>query len=161
MHTRNGFTLIEVVIYLGIFTILVGGGILAAYNLIESNVRSQTETEVYDEGNFLLSKINWAITGTTAITAPVPGTPGGVLQVTKTDGTSVTLELAGTDMVVAYGNASPITLNNSSVKVSNLSFNNQVSSTSQSILTGLTVTATTDDGKSFSQDFTTSKYIRK
>ncbi len=161
MKKHHGFTLIEVLVYIALFLIMMGGGILTAYNLIESSIRSQAENLVYNEGNFLLSKINWVTTGSTAVTAPAPGVPGSLLGVTKIGGSTVSLMLSGNNMIITYGSSAPIILNNSTIAISNLSFSNQTSSASQSIGSSFTVTTLTGDGKVFSKDFSTVKYIRK
>ncbi len=158
---NKGFTLLEVIIYVGLFAILMGGGVLAAYNLIASNNHNQSMFLVYDEGNFLMSKINWVISGTSAIQSPVPGTPSSNLLVTKIDGSTVGISLSGNNLVITYGNTAPIILNNNNVKISNVLFDNQISSTSQLVKSSLTITTTTNDGKIFSQNFNSTKYIRK
>ena len=161
MNYNKGFTLIEVIVYIGLFVILVGGGLLAAYNIIESNVVNQSRLVVYDEGNFLTSKINWEVGGSSQIQNPQPGTPGSTLQLTKLDGSSVMLALVGSDLMITRGAASAVPLNNQNVQISNVSFDNQISSTSQLVKTSFTITALADNGKVFSQDFSTAKYLRK
>lgn len=161
MNYNKGFTLIEVTVYIGLFVILVGGGILAAYNIIESNVINQSRLVVYDESNFLISKINWEVGGSSQIQNPQPGTPASTLQVTKFDGSSVTIALTGDNLMITRGNTAPVALNNQNVKISNVSFDNQVSSTSQLVKTNFTISAVADNGKIFSQDFNTVKYLRK
>lgn len=161
MKTNQGFSLIEVVVYVGLLVILMVGGILAAYNIIEANVRNQAQFVMYNEGNFLLSKINWEIGGSSAITVPSPGTPGAVLTLQKIDGSTVTLRVDNGNLVIVRGTSTPAILNNTTVVVSGLSFENQISSVSQLISTTLTLTATTDDGKIITRDFETVKYLRK
>ncbi len=161
MKKNSGFTLLEVIIYIPLFAILVGSGVFAAYNIIESSLKNQAMFVVYDEGNYLLSKINWAVQGSTEIITPVAGTPGSILKVTKTDGSNISIKLVGKDIVISYGNSDPIILNNSNITISNLSFDNQVSSISQLVKSSMTITVLTDDGKTFSQDFSSTKYLRR
>lgn len=166
MKKQNGFTLIEIVVYLGLFMILMGGGISAAYNLIESNSNNQAKFILYDEGNFLLNKINWVVSGSSAITIPPLGDTGEVLQVTKLDNSVIRLALSGTDLTIEYGNSQlqfqpPITLNNNTVKISNLKFNYQEQSPSKLAATSFDVTALTDTGRTISQTFVTSEYLRQ
>jgi type II secretory pathway pseudopilin PulG len=58
---NRGFTLIEVVLYIGLFGILVGGVIIAAYQLLEGGDRNQVNILIQEEGTFLNRKINWAL----------------------------------------------------------------------------------------------------
>ena len=57
----KGFTLIETIVYLALFSILMGGAIVAAFNIFESAGRQQTHTMLQEEGNFLIAKINEAV----------------------------------------------------------------------------------------------------
>ncbi len=71
MNHNKGFTLIETVIYIGLFTILMGTGFIAVYNLIEGSNRLNTRAVTAEEGNFVLRKINWALTGISVSTADI------------------------------------------------------------------------------------------
>jgi len=57
----NGFTLIEVIIYLALFSILMAGFLTAAFTLVESSGTDTTDSMVQAEGGYLLTKINWAL----------------------------------------------------------------------------------------------------
>src|SRR5262245_42467784 len=95
---QPGFTLIEVLVYLALFTILVGGAVLAAYNVIESNGRNQTLAVLQQESNFLTGKINWALTGISDVGSPANNSTSGKLSVTKSDPVigAVDIDLAST-----------------------------------------------------------------
>lgn len=84
----KGFTLLEMVIYIGLFSILITSAILTAWELIEgsSNLNDKSVTE--EEGNFVLRKIDWALTGTTTgvtfLMSPSPNVPyTNLLTLTK------------------------------------------------------------------------------
>lgn len=62
---QSGFTLIETLIYIALFAILIGGGITAAYGIIEGSDRTSSHAIVEQEGIFVLRKLNWAMTGAT------------------------------------------------------------------------------------------------
>jgi hypothetical protein len=57
-HTK-GFTLIETLMYLALFTLIIGGGMLATYQIIESTTASYGHILLQEEGNFILRKIAW------------------------------------------------------------------------------------------------------
>src|SRR3989344_3115161 len=63
MRNKNGLTLLETVIYMGILTFLMGAGVTAAFYIIDSGQKDKTGVNVQAEGNFLLRKIEWAMTG--------------------------------------------------------------------------------------------------
>lgn len=53
---HNGFTLIEVIIYLALFSILMAGSLSAAFALCESSGHERTRALLLDEGNFIIAK---------------------------------------------------------------------------------------------------------
>lgn len=60
---RTGFTLIETVIYIALFSILMTSGFSATYQIIENADLLNKTTRVVEEGNFVLRKISWALSG--------------------------------------------------------------------------------------------------
>src|SRR5213078_842008 len=83
---QKGFTLIETLVYLALFAIMIGGIVAASYLLFESSNRNQTKAMMQEEKNFILGKINYALSG--AKSASVFGTS---LTVTKYVGPAVTV----------------------------------------------------------------------
>jgi len=57
MKKHQGFTLIEVLIYLALFGILFSGLFVCAFTIIENIGRNDTQIMVLEEGDFLLAKI--------------------------------------------------------------------------------------------------------
>ena len=57
----RGFTLIEVIIYLALFSILMAGSLSAAFALCESGGHERTRALVLEEGNFIISKTEWEL----------------------------------------------------------------------------------------------------
>lgn len=60
---KRGFTLIEVVIYIALFSLLLGTAFVTAYQLIFSGDDLTSTTVNLSEGNFIQRKINWIFTG--------------------------------------------------------------------------------------------------
>ena len=64
---KKGFSLIEVIIYIALMAFLMGAGITAAFFVIDSSQKNKEEVNVQAEGNFILRKIDWALTGATDV----------------------------------------------------------------------------------------------
>ena len=165
MKNQKGFTLIEVLVYLALFAILMGGMVIMAYNIFESSDRDQTKVLMQGEGDFLVSKINWALTGVKAMVTPLD-TSGSILTVNKWIdsgvATTVDIRISGTDMVISRGGGVPIVLNNSNVQIENLLFTHNYNGANQEdVQASFTVISKTMNGVSVSQDFSTTKYMRK
>jgi prepilin-type N-terminal cleavage/methylation domain-containing protein len=147
MKKNTGFTLIEVIIYLALFSIVIGGGMVATYQIIQSKDSGANHVIMEDEANFLLRKINWALTGATP---PISPLPASTLTVSKS-GTNYTFDLNSNNLRL-----NNIVLNSSSIKVSNLSF---TSPGTNGITTSFTL-ETMQEGRKVTQPFSTTKYLR-
>lgn len=168
-HDR-GFTIIETMIYIGIFALVMTGALVSVYAILGSQARNQAKAMVAEEGAFLLGKIDWTLTGVKAIDEPNDNVSttidyGNDLEVTKFSDSIVKLKLEGTDLKVDGS-----TLNNSNIKVecpffSNNCFEHKSPSGDgiipESIEAKFRVTSKTSEGLSFYQDFSTIKYLRK
>jgi type II secretory pathway pseudopilin PulG len=76
----QGFTLLETLIYIGLFTIIIGGALVSSYYIFESSSELQTKVYGEQEGEFVLTKINYLLNSTA--TATISGTPE-VLTITR------------------------------------------------------------------------------
>lgn len=163
MKYRAGFTLIEMLVYLGLFSILIGGALVAAFGIFESNGRNQTKAIVQTEGQFLAAKIDWALSGIQSVDSPPDGTPGALLQVTKYGGGTIKISLSSPNVDIQRGVASSKVLNNSNVEITNLLFThkNPGGGNPESVEARFTVTARTATGAVFTEEFFTVKYVRR
>lgn len=166
INTQRGVTLIETMVYIALFSIIIGGSVVAAYQILESSGRSQTRAMLQEEGDFLIGKIGWALSGVQ------PGTPTGqnctesnTLSVSKWDtsiGIIVINETSG-NMYISYGGNPSVVLNNSNTNVSALSFTHCYLNTSnpESMGARFTLSANTPRGSRISQDFFATSTLRK
>ncbi len=160
MKHSQGFTLIETLIYLALFAIVIGGGMIAVYQIIQSTDATNNKVIVQEEANFLLRKINWALTGATAVSVP----SGTNLLVTKPiSGTNVVLSfnLTGSNLTLQRDSGTVAVLNSSSLKISAVSFTKtSVSGQPDAIIAAFTLTSALN-GRNDTENFTTTKYLRK
>ncbi len=170
----RGFTLIETIIYLALFSILMGGAVVTAYNLFESSSRAHTIAMIQEEGDFLLGKVDWMLYGAEAITAPSAGTTcttNCTLSVVKWDtsiGNPLQLCLAGTDMRFSTSSATCVTgpiLNNADVSVTTLTIMHATSSgdgiNPEFASTTFTLQARTPAGALITRSFSSVSYLRQ
>jgi len=158
---NRGFTLIETMIYIALFSILIGTGFVTAFQLIDSSDKLSTKTVTAEEGNFVSRKIDWVFTG---LDATNPPTIGGSLpcsqtiKVYKTNFSSNPIMLQfdsatnALEIKEGLGTFSPLTSSN--VKVTCLKF--QTLPAIGNAPSGISATTTIN-----SIDFTVTKYIRK
>ncbi|MDD5055649.1 MAG: hypothetical protein PHZ00_05285 [Candidatus Peribacteraceae bacterium] len=86
-RTRNGSTLIEMALFLGIVAIMSSSLVGAFIALQEARIRQQYMSEVGQRGALLLGAITKAVRSAEVIVSPVPGNPTDtlVLQMPQND----------------------------------------------------------------------------
>lgn len=124
-----GFTLIETVIYIALLGIMLGGGMIGVYNILEGSGRTRQAMYREQEGYFITRKINSILSETDTIYEPAPNTSSTVLRV-HTPGGDVRIELFGNQVTLQRGLGATTTLNDTLIPAANLSFTeNSASST--------------------------------
>jgi len=116
-----GFTLLEVLIYIVLFGMLMGGAVVAAYQLLEGGQRQGQAIVAQQEGTFLNRKLFWAISSATEVT--VSG--GNVLTITRDDlgaGSPLTIDGSGARITLARGAGSPLPLTSEGLLISDVLF---------------------------------------
>jgi type II secretory pathway component PulJ len=82
-----GFTLIEALVYLALFTLIMSGAFAGAYQIVEHSNRTRVEIAHNEELQFLLRKMEWALGSASDVTYPERGDDGERLEVTGSYGT--------------------------------------------------------------------------
>lgn len=148
----SGFTLIETIIYIALLSIIMSGALITSYQLIDGASTLDSKATTQEEGNFVLRKINWALTGAQVIATPIAGC-NSALAVSKYDGTSIAIRLSSGKVEISESGVGgaylPITTENASTTC--LKFQliglNPVGITATTTINGI--------------DFVITKYIRK
>lgn len=121
--SARGFTLIETIIYLALFSIIIGGVLVSAYQIIQASTQSQENALVQEEVQFLMGKIRWAMTGAETINDPIPGNFGSNLNIDQYSGINIIFTSSGDVLSIQKtGDPTPSSLNSDSVKVENVKF---------------------------------------
>lgn len=166
INNQRGFSLIETIIYLALYGIIIGGIVISIYGIFESGNRNQTKAMVQEEGTYLLGKIDWALTGATSASV----SPSNKLLYVNRNGlpsldNPLTFDTSGGDMKLSRGIDAPERISNTNVSVTNVNFIHTTESsdgvTPESVKTSFTLSALTPNGMTYSQDFSTIKFLRK
>ena len=165
--TNSGFTLVETMIYLGLFGILIGGAIISVFTMFESQARNQNHAMISQEGNYIVGKIDWALTGATSVDV----SPSNQLLINRNgipSGDNPLIFQVTSGNIYLYRNAYSATvmpLNNTNITVTNLVLVHTIGSgsgiTPESIKATFTLNTKTANGLPYSQDFSIFKYLRK
>ena len=125
-NLKSGFLLIEVLLYLALFGIIVGGSVSVFYSLLESSESVSQDALVSDEAEFILGKINWMLSGDVTIEEPLSGESGDKLELSKNNfpDNPLVLEKVDNNILLKRGSNESNILNNSLVEIQDLNFEN-------------------------------------
>lgn len=128
--SQKGFTLIETLLYIVLFSFIITGILLAVYNILEGSERTRQNAILEEEANFLLRKLTWGLTGVRSpnVIAPPVSSTGPALTLTK-DGLPVgenpiTFDEVGGAVRLTRGSNPAAPLTSSNVIVSGLTITN-------------------------------------
>lgn len=144
----RGFTLFETLVYIALFSFIMSGIILSAYQIFESSARVKTLADREVELNFVLRKLEWLLNSVTNVSVL---DDGGTLQVLHNNGEIFSFTTAE-NVVTLKKDGKTYNLSGPRLNVSNLNFD--FSTTTYPNILQITMMA---DGKVIGQ-FT--KFIR-
>lgn len=163
--TGTGYTLIELLLYISMVSILLFS-ITSFFSVtIESRIKNQSIAEVNDQGAAVVDYISRTVRNATSISSPAAGGTGTSLTlVVPTGANSPTVfNLNGTTLQVKEGTAAAVSLTSSDVQVTNLTFKNlTLSGTSGNVQVSITLSRTNPAGKNiydYQRTFTTSAEV--
>lgn len=164
---KRAFTLIEIIIYLALFSIILGGAIVSAFSILEYNDTNETHAHIAGEANFLLSKIDYYLSGAETIQSPKVNFPCSgdfcILSVTKYDiSQDIAITKSGNILYVSKNAGMPIEFSGA-VPVTNFRVSHNAEDTTgrEKVTVDLTLEATTSRGTVLSQDFETTYYLKQ
>ena len=138
---QHGYTLIELLIYMGIFSILIISLFQLFTSILDSQAESDTTASVSEDGKFLLSRLSYDIQQSSAITTPASiGSSGNSLQLTIA-GINYTYTVNNGNLVLTNSLEANAPLNGYNTTVSNVSFTRLGNTTGKQVIT-LTFTLT-------------------
>ncbi len=122
-NDKKGFTLVELLLYMGIFSILLTVTLQMFGSVFEFQLESEANSSVDVDGKFIINRFSYDISRASSISLPVAlGASGSALTIVV-DSQNLTYSLSDGD--INLNNASTGTtdqLNSNETTVSNLSF---------------------------------------
>ncbi len=132
IRSQKGFTLVELVLYVSICSILLLTMSTFLTFLLGARVRSQAITEVNQQGFQVMNQITQTIRNGRNIQIPSIGVSSSTLSLTTGNAllNPTVFSLNGTTFIVKEGSKTAIPLTNSRIRVSTVTFQNVSSSSS-------------------------------
>jgi len=123
---QHAFTLVELLLYIGIASSILFASTFFLGMLLESGVKNETVAEVEQQGLEIMELLTQTIRNADVIVAPAEGASTASLSLnTYTAGLNPTVfDLSGGAIHIQEGSGSPVTLTNSRVTASSLNFQN-------------------------------------
>ncbi len=164
---QKGFTLVEMILYVAICSILLATISIFLSFLLGARVRSQSITEVNQQGFQVMNLITQTIRNGRSIEVPSIGTSSTTLSITTGNAllNPTVFMLSSSTVRIKEGSSSVLPLTNSRITVSNLLFENvsSISSVEKIIRISFTVNSVNAGGRSeysFSKSFSGSATLR-
>jgi type II secretory pathway pseudopilin PulG len=164
--TKKGFSLIETLLYISVFSVVVFL-IFGVYGIvIESKVRQRTLTEVSEEGSRMMQIMTQTVRNAVSLNAPLPTETGYVLSLYVIDPLKnpTLFYVNDNNLLIAEGGGTPVVLNSNNLSVSNLEFSNlSGSGTNGTVNIKFTLSSNSTNIQKiyqFSQDFESNATVR-
>jgi Tfp pilus assembly protein PilW len=166
-RSQKGFTLVELVLYVSICSILLLTISSFLTFLLGARVRSQTITEVNQQGFQVMSLVTQTIRNGRSVQIPSMGVSSSTLSITTGNAllSPTVFDLSSTTIRIKEGSKNAVPLTNSRVQVSALTFQNisSGSSTEKIIRVSFTIDSVNKGGRSeyvFTKSFSGSATLR-
>lgn len=167
LRTQSGFSLVELLLYLGMTAIILSGVSFFFVSMLQARVKHQTINEVEQQGQQAMATITQTIRNAENITSPATGASAGSLTLDVVSGSldPTVFDLSGGILRVTEGAGAAQSLTTSAVTASGLTIQNLTRPTTQGVLrVQFTLTKTSTSGRnefSYSKTFRGSASLRQ
>jgi Tfp pilus assembly protein PilW len=157
---KRGFTLLELVLYVSIASLVLMSTTGFFYLILQSQVKNQTVADVEQQGQSAMEVITQTIRNATGVNSPGIGASTSALSLANNDGAKdpTVFDLANGALEIKEGTASPINLTSDKVVVSNISFQNLSRSPANNSIRIRFTISHVNPGNKFEYDFSQSFY---
>jgi len=120
IHKTNGLSLIEVIIYVSIFSMMIFFISVSVYKLLDVQKSGGDRSAIEADLDFVIGKIDWAILSTNSINSPSAGATGTVLSLNKLNygQNPIVFDVSGGEIRISKGGSTPTSITGSDLSVS-------------------------------------------
>lgn len=122
---NRGFSLIELILYIALLTIILSAIIPFAWQIIEGGTESGMQQEVWSNARYVSERIKYEIRNASGINSVT--TSSISLTETTTSLNPTVISLSSGNVRLTQGAGSPVNLNSNITKISSLGFTNYTS----------------------------------
>ncbi len=126
----GGFTLVETLVYSGLFAIVISFAVIIFYQIVSLESQNRTRREVETEADFLMRKIVWALNSAESVSSPAAGATSSVLTLSRYNFSQnpLTFDVSSGSVRLGRGGGTAAPLTNGNVNVTEIVFSHLVAS---------------------------------
>ena len=132
----NGFTLLEVLLYLGLFGVLMVNLVTVGFMVTDSARKSQTSWDTSAEADFIWHKLSWLLDNSRIVNPAAAGRSSELILSTNNGGDDITIALIDQHLQIRYSSDPPLILNGAIAKNLQLTLSNDYQLTFELTLNG-------------------------
>lgn len=119
---KKGFSLIELLIYMGIFSILLISLLQFFGSILSVKFESEATSSVTEDGRYILARLSYDMRKATTVVTPTLGAQGPILHISG-NSTDYTYEISGDNLQITNNTTLTIDpLNSANTSVSSINF---------------------------------------
>lgn len=124
LQKKSGFTLVELLVYFGLFSILLVVLSSVFITMLEQQTQDTAQSALQQESEYILTKLKYEINNADEIV--MPASPGATLQslTLRTDGTEKVFSLVNSQLVYTFDTVA-WQMTSNEIMVTDLEFENQ------------------------------------
>ncbi len=121
---QKAFTLIETVVYIGLFSFMLSGLFQSAFSLMQSTTTESTNIEINEEVSFVEHKLDWMFSDISKVQSPTGPSASSVLKILKYDIAlnPVVVSLQNGILMISRNGQVAVSLTTANVHVDQVSF---------------------------------------
>lgn len=151
MKSTQGFTLVELLLYISIISIIMGSLIPFGLNVIAGGAKNATDQEVFSQSRIISERLKYEIRNATAITTAdyavnfaTDQTKQVTLAVPPPNNPTIISVSALGRMTIQQGAGSAVEVNSSDTRITDLTFTDYTSADTKTQHIGFTLTVISD-----------------
>jgi type II secretory pathway pseudopilin PulG len=157
INRQKGFTLIETLLYIAFFAFLMGSLLGITFQTIASTDQINKKIVLQQESNFILRKMDWALTGASAVAT---GPLASDISITRYTAPATVIFSQHGNFIDVNTGAGAVDLNSTNTVVSNLVFTKTVNANEPAeIQASFKLSYITDPANS--ETFSLTKYLKQ
>ncbi len=145
-NLKSGYTLIEVILYMALVSIFLTAVVSMGWGVIRNGAKSETQQEVFGAARYISERIKYEIRNAADldVAGSTFGSNPGTLSLCTSAGcaTKNKINVTSSQVMITVGAASPVAIQPTDTKVTDLTFTNYTSSNNKTKHVAFTLTVT-------------------